>query len=506
MCRKLEVLEDPHSGMDRLILTVPPRHTKSETATKTFPAWCIGRDPWRPVIVTAYALSLARDFSARNQAILQSPFFAKTFPGVRLNPRRNALENWCIISKDKAGNEVVHTDPAFIAAGVGGPITGKGGWLLVIDDPFKNIKEAESDVIRDGVFKWYQTTFRTRLAPGGKILVIMTRWHEDDLVGRLLEAAKSDPQADQYEIYNLPAEALEDEKFRKKGEALHPSRYPIEELHRIRATLGERYYQALYQGNPVPPEGAMCKRTWFQRRVQPFQLPFRRVGVRFWDWAVTDPDEASIKSGDPDYTVGTKVTVDDTLERYVEDVVRGQWEWPDARKMIMDTARLDGQHIPVVLEQIAKDKAILRDLKRELRAEGFTVTTRQTRVKKGTSAMYFAQLAQSKMVTLVAGDWISPWLAEICAFPYSKHDDQMDSVAGAMNFLQGVKPADIDTWLKKIKKEQEKEPDWMDLDKVEDAHRKGHLKRAKKVEGDEEYSYRQAEDVKAFTTDVRGIV
>ena len=424
MCRKLEEFEDPKSGLNKLIVTMPPRSTKSEICTRRFPAWCIGRQPrGRPIIVGAYGSGLAKQFSRDIQGIVKGDMFRQIFPGIKINPMHKGAESW---SLNDWAQEIL------IATGVGGPVTGKGGGILILDDPIKNAEAAMSMTIREALWSWWLTTFRTRLEPLGKILVIMTRWNEDDIVGRLRSLAKLDPQADQWYLLNLPALAEKDDEYRSIGEALHPSRYSRDDLLTLKATLGARNFGAIFQGRPTPPEGSMFKRAWFKGLLSVSQLPEKRLKVRFWDWATT-PD-------DGDYTVGTLASVDSTLQKYIEDIVRGQWEWSKARRMIVRTAERDGIYIPIAIECVAKDATILQDLLRDLRHAGFTVYTYKPSKSKMIEAMYFEQLAQARMVTLcrspLHNNWNADWLGEIASFPLCDHDDQVDSASGALKFLR----------------------------------------------------------------------
>ena len=190
-----------------------------------------------------------------------------------------------------------------VTAGVGGPITGKGADILIIDDPVKNAEEANSQTYRDKTWEWYQSTAYTRLEPKGAIILIMTRWHEDDLAGRLLKHMQNGT-GEKWEVINLPAIAEENDLLgRKPGEPLWPERYDLKELNRIKDTTGSYWWSALYQQRPQPPEGGLLKRSWI-KYYQPHELPhLEELDIyQAWDLAISTKETA-------DYTVCTTVGV-----------------------------------------------------------------------------------------------------------------------------------------------------------------------------------------------------
>lgn len=190
----------------RLIVMMPPRHGKSETTTVKFPAWYLGRHPDRRVIIASHTASLAARFSmrARNDFVQYAPEVWR----LEVNPDVSAMHRWDVLDRnDKSGKP----PGGMLAAGIGGPITGQGAHLAIIDDPVKDAEAANSKVQRDAVWDWYRYVLRTRLFPGAAIILVLTRWHEDDLAGRLLKQAEDDPQADQWVVLRLPAIAEEDD-------------------------------------------------------------------------------------------------------------------------------------------------------------------------------------------------------------------------------------------------------------------------------------------------------
>jgi hypothetical protein len=243
----------------RIILTVPPRHGKSELTTKKFPSWALGNHPEWPIIVTSYSAELATDFGQATRDIMQSPAYQRIFNS-RLRQDAKAKGKW--LTKEGGG---------YVAAGAGGAITGKGFKIGIIDDPFKNREEADSQTIRDSRWNMYRSTFYTRQEGATAIIVIATRWHTDDLTGRLLKKQKEDEANgityyDKWTVIDFPAIAIEDEQFRKKGEPLWPDKFPLEKLETIRNSVGPYEWSALYQGHPITSENQEFKESWFKKR------------------------------------------------------------------------------------------------------------------------------------------------------------------------------------------------------------------------------------------------
>lgn len=246
---KLEAVE--RGEILRLIITMPPRHGKSELASRRFPAWFMGRDPYRQVIFATYNQTFAEDFGRDVRSVMRSPGFAAAFPS-------------CELKRDSQAADRLQTTEGGLMAFVGaeGSVTGRGADLLLIDDPFKGRTEAESAAERKAVWDFFTSAAYTRLMPGGRIVIILTRWHEDDLVGRIFNQDYVDPEeAAKWEVLSLPA-------INESGEALWPDRYPLETLTSIRRTIGSRDWSALYMQKPTPDDGMYFLRQMFK----PYQL------------------------------------------------------------------------------------------------------------------------------------------------------------------------------------------------------------------------------------------
>ena len=265
LAEKLEAVE--RGDIKRLIVTMPPRHGKSETTSKIFPTWYLGRNPNRRVIHASYSANLSSTFSWAARNFITSKRYRAVFP-ITVRQDVRARDHWDIVGPD--GNEL----GGMISAGVGGSITGHGADLFLIDDPIKDHREAESETHREHVWEWYRTVAQTRLEPNGAVIIIMTRWHRGDLVGKLLEEAKKGGEdAENWEVLNLPAliETEDDEDNdplgRKIGEALWPERYSASVLRKRKRSSGSRNWNSLFQGRPMDPEGQKFKREWFEANM-----------------------------------------------------------------------------------------------------------------------------------------------------------------------------------------------------------------------------------------------
>jgi predicted phage terminase large subunit-like protein len=391
----------------KLMVFEPPRHGKSEMVTIHYPAYRMERNPSLRVIVGSYNETLAAKFSRR----------ARSIAGQRLELNR---ERWAAVDWETARGGGLR------AVGVGGGVTGHGGQLIIIDDPIKNRDEADSPAYRERVWDWYRDDLYTRLEPGGAIILIMTRWHEDDLAGRILGSE----DAQNWEVVRLPALAEEDDPLgREVGAALCPERYDEEALADIRTVLGEHSFAALYQQRPMPLEGGMFKSAWFARRISEMEAgPFDGL-IRYWDRAASE--------GRGDYTAGVLMGRQGD-EYVVVDVVRGQWETYERERVIHETAQRDRERwgaVRIWLEQEPGSSGA-DSVRATIRAlTGFPVYAETVTGKKPARADPFAGQAAGGNVRLVRAAWNDAYIEELCLFPHGKHDDQVDATSGAFNKL-----------------------------------------------------------------------
>lgn len=410
ICDKLEAVE--RGEIDRLMIFMPPRHGKSELASKRFPAWLLGRNPHRQIIAASYNSDLASDFGRTVRNAVAEPEYAEVFPGVTLAPDSHAATR---LNTNSGG--------AYVAAGVGTAITGRGADVCLVDDPFKDREEADSERRRELVWDWYRSTLFTRLMPGGAICLIQTRWHEDDLAGRLLERQGRKDEGGEWEVLELPA-------IDRNGEALWPAWYPVDVLERIRDTIGQREWSALYQQRPQPDEGTFFQRSWFKNWET---LPDLRL-YGSSDYAVTD--------GGGDYTVHTVWGVDAAGALYRVDGWRGQ-----ATSDVWIEKKLDliAKHKPLAWfgEGGVIQKAIEPALKRRMleRKTFCRLEWLSSIHDKATRARSFQALAASGRVYFEK----DADLSEFLSFPAGKHDDEVDTASLIGRAIDQAHPAIMPT-------------------------------------------------------------
>lgn len=445
ICRRLEAFSEAVARKEspRLMLFVPPRHGKSTLCSVNFPAWHLGKHPNHEFIGCSYASSLAMRFSRKVRQLLRDPGYKAIFPDTELNPEYQGAEEW---ETTKGG--------AYLAAGVNGGITGKGAHILLIDDPVKNREDAESQNSRDSVYDWYTSTAYTRLAPGGGVLIILTRWHDDDLAGRLLSMAEESEE--NWEVVKYPAIAEEDEQFRAKGEALHPARYPLPSLEQIRRTLGPRDWTALYQQNPVSDEGEYFKRDQIQYYNRE-QLDMDSLNYYCaWDLAVGQKERN-------DFSVGLVVGVDSNDDIYIVDVKRGRFDGYNLVEEILDLYELWRPAI-VGIERGQIELAIgpfleKRVSERKLYEAYFEPLKTGRRDKEMRARAIQGRLQQGKVFFPRDTAFTDTLVGELLRFPNGVNDDQVDALAWV-----GVMLSELDQYrTPKVKPT----PSWRDrLDKM----------------------------------------
>jgi predicted phage terminase large subunit-like protein len=404
-----EKLEQVEQGLiDRLIICLPPRHGKTEEASLKFPPFFIGRNPEKQIICCSYSDDMATDFGRQVRNTIASEEFANIFPHVSLAADSKSANRW---NTNKKGS--------YVAAGVGGGITGKGAHILLIDDPIKDREEADSEVTREKVWNWYTGVAYTRLMPGGAVILIQTRWHDDDLAGRLIDQMEKG-EGDQWEVINLPAIAMENDPLqRQPGEALWPEWYDLEALNRIKNVLPSRDWNSLYQQNPIPDEGDYFKREWFQwysRQDLPKEL--KMYGAS--DYAVTEAGG--------DYTEHGVFGVDEKDDLYIVDWWYGQ---TSPEKWISELMRLTKRYSPLAWAeesgQIQKSVGPFIDKRQREEANYFYRKQYASSKDKPTRAQSFrGRAAQGKVFLPKNTDWADRLLHQLIRFPAGKHDDAVD--------------------------------------------------------------------------------
>lgn len=425
----------------RVLIEAPPRHGKSMIGSEEFPAWHFGRAPWHQFIGISYSAPLAYRFSRKAQDIVMSDDYGLLFPDARLRDDMTSVEEWGLT---KGG--------IYVAAGVGGPISGKGAHILNIDDVIKNREEADSALVRKTIWDWYTSTAYTRLMPGAGVLAINTRWNYEDFMGtliQLMEAAEKVAQEtgewpddhDRWKVVRFPAIATEDEQYRAKGEALHPARYSLKALLRIKNTIGERDFNALYQQSPTPDEGDY----------------FTKETLRYYDGEPRLKDFTFFAAGDlaiskkeyADWSVFIVAGVNANDDIYIFDVVRGKWKSDELIDRIFEVQR---KWNPVVfgLEEGQIQKAIGPFLEKRIIEERLFKLNIEPlppgkRDKELRARPIQGRMRQGKVYIARNAHWTQDFVTELLRFPNSTKDDQVDALAWIgqmMNTVQYVPPPD----------------------------------------------------------------
>lgn len=435
ICDKLDrFLFDVQEGRSpRLMITMPPRHGKSELASRMFPAYALGRNPDLSIIATSYSADLASRMNRDVQRIIESEEYRAIFPGTTLYGKNIRTVASGAYMRNSDIFEVVGRKGVYRSAGVGGGITGMGGDIILIDDPFKDRASADSPTIRNNIWDWYTSTLYTRLAPGGGIIIINTRWHMDDLSGRLL-AAEAAGDGDKWQVINFPAIAEQDEPHRKQGEALHPERYSLEQLQKIRAAVGERDWAALYQQHPVPDGGAIFRTEWF-RYYTPRDLPQTfDAQVISWDMTFKDGDST-------DYVVG-QVWGRKGGNFYLLDQVRRRMGFTDTMTAFIGLSK----KWPKVLRKLVEDKANGPAVIDALKDHVSGIVPVEPDGSKTARAHAVTTLFEAGNVYFPSPEiapWVKQFAAELAEFPASAHDDQVDAMTQALRDMHQRKPLNI---------------------------------------------------------------
>lgn len=400
-------------GIGRVLISMPPRHGKSTTVSRLYPAWHIGRNPDHRVMLVSYGDSLTRKHSRVVRNYLTDGKYAEIFNGVHL-----ARD-----SKDAMAWDVADFEGGMDALGIDGAATGKGAHVLIVDDALKNRAEAESEVMREKVWDAFTDDLYTRLEPGGAVVGVGTRWHQDDWIGRCIAR-----QPDKWYVLKLPA-------INEQGEALWPARYPIAVLRDIQETLAPYSWSAEYQQNPVPAEGGVFKRAWFEPLLN--QTPEIVRSVRAWDLAMSEKTSA-------DYTVGVKIGEATDGHYYLLDVARKQLEWGDVTPFIAETILNDGADVVQGIEEKGFMSRAITELNQDPRLRGYAIFGYPVDKDKLTRALPFAAKCAAGLVHTVNAHWSQAYVEEMCSFPNGMHDDCVDAssmawvMIGESNYMGGL--------------------------------------------------------------------
>jgi len=398
--------------LKRLIVCLPPRHSKSEFASTFFPAWMMGRRGNLKIIQTTHTAELAVRFGRKVRNIIDSEEYQHVFPDLKLQADNKSAGRW-----------TSNQDGEFFAAGVGGAITGRGADLLIIDDPHSE-QDALSPKALESAYEWYTSGPRQRLQPGGSIVVVMTRWSVKDLTGKLL-AKQTGESADQWDVVEFPA-ILNDKP-------MWPEFWNLPELLSVKASISEQKWQAQYQQNPVGDEGAIIKREWWnvweKEKIPPLQHIIQSYDTAYskretadfsaiTTWGIFYPEEG----GPPNIIL--------------VDMKKGRWDFPELKQVALEQQQYwDPETI------LIEAKASGMPLTQELRMMGIPVIT-YTPSKgndKHVRVNSVAPLFEAGQVWAPDHRFAEEVIEECAAFPYGDHDDLVDSTTQALlRFRQGA--------------------------------------------------------------------
>ncbi len=393
---------------DRLMVLMPPGSAKSTYVSILFPAWWFVQHPRSSIIAASHTAALAQHFGRQIRALVAEH---SDLLGYRLAVDNRAAARW---QTSRQGE--------YFATGVRGSITGRRADLAIIDDPIKSQAESLSPLQRESLWNWYRFDLTTRLKPKGRIILVMTRWHDEDLAGRLIAQDRAE-----WQVLRLPALAEADDPLgRTVGEALWPEWEDAAALLRKRATIGERAWWSLFQQSPRPLQGSLFKVP----RIEILDdLPENANGrvVRAWDFAATPQNG----SNDPDWTVGLKLLRDPSGRWIILDLVRLRGSPRQVEQAIVETAQKDGPSVTVCLPEDPGQAGKIQVAYFTRMLAGYPVTSSRESGSKLVRAMPLASQVEAGNVMILRAAWNHALLEELRDFPYGRKDDQVDAFARA---------------------------------------------------------------------------
>ena len=416
-----ELLNTPDG---RLIISMPPQEGKSRRVARDFPVDTLMRRPNTRIVTASYGQSLAN----RNGRAIRNIISTHPELGLRIAADNGAVSDWTLMSQSGAP-----LDGGVLSVGIGAGLTGRPADLLIIDDPIKDRKEADSEVYRDSVWDWWTDAASTRLAPGAPVVLILTRWHQDDLAGRLTSAE----DGHLWKVLNIPAEAFQEDDplGRAPGVFMESARRrTTEQWEAIKIRVGSRTWASLYQGTPSAVEGDTFKRTWWKQYDEPL-------------W-VTRPDGAHIVTGDfdmllqswdltfsdskkSDYVVG-QVWLKRAGTFYLLDQVRGRWAFPEQVRQFEALSAKWPQAILKLVENKANGPALISSLSK--RVPGIVgEEPRGSKEVRAAAVTPFVEAGNAYLPSPALAPWVGAFVEELAAFPNGVNDDQVDCVTQALN-------------------------------------------------------------------------
>lgn len=404
----------------RVIINTPPRMGKTRMIAIEMPTFLYGMDPSKKVVLASYGQDLSLTSSKEARARMETDEYQALFK-TRLLGGDGAANAWGVSGGGR-----------YKAVGVGSALTGHGADLLLIDDVVKDFADAHSPTILEKTWNWFWSVAYTRLSPDANVVILMTRWSCDDLVGRLTDKQRMKAMADagvtegEWEVINLPALAhMNDPIGREVGESLFPERFTTEKLLSIKAVQGSYIWSALYDGNPVRAGGNYIPVQNFIV-VEKDEVPTDLRWVRFWDTATTTKETS-------DFTASPAVAMGSDGFLYIKDMQNFQAEWPAVRQRIVQTAH--AERYPTGMEAVGGFKSAYQNL---LEVFPSHVSCRDYNVEKDklTRALPWIAMVEAGKVKLVRGDWITDFIIQAEQFPNGLHDDMVDGVSGGYQMTQ----------------------------------------------------------------------
>lgn len=420
----------------RLMVFMPPRYGKSELVSRRLPAFIFGQNPNASIIATSYSADLASRMNRDVQRIIDSPEYASLFPLTTISGENAKVDATGTYLRNNDIFEIVGHRGTYRAAGVGGGITGMGGEYILIDDPIKNQEEADSEIYRERLWEWYSSTLYTRLEKDACILLTMTRWHEDDLAGRLLKLSADDPNSDQWTIVNFPAIKEAESSFdpRLIGNPLWPAKFPLDQIQRTKASVGSRVWNSLYQQRPTAAEGNIIRRQWLKFYERPPETSNFDEIIQSWDLTFSGKSTS-------DYVVG-QVWGRLGSDKYLLDQVRERMGISQTISQIIEVSSKWRRSNLKLVENKANGPAIEDLLKHKVSG----IVLWEPKGDKTSRLNAIAPQFEAGNIYLPATSrqpWILDFVDEITAFPTGVNDDQVDACTMALLRLEESNSASV---------------------------------------------------------------
>jgi predicted phage terminase large subunit-like protein len=396
------------------VITIPFRHGKSEIVSRKLPAHFLGLFPDCKVILSGHTEGLTEDFSKTSRDLINEPIFKELFPNVIIAPNDSSGSHWKINGR---GGECY-------SSGLMGSMTGQGGHLLILDDYCRNREDAESETIRNKAWDAFTNNFMTRRAPISIVIILATRWHIDDIIGRIIKNMKDDPLFPRFKFINIPA-------FNKDYPTgtLFPERFSKNWYNQQRATLGDYGTASLLQNDPVQRGGNMLCTDCIQRHEALSEYPKNLRWFRVWDLAHTAKERTK---QDPDYTSGTLLAfneIDGMTHLWIKDVQRMRKAAPERDRTILTVTNFDGAYVQVGIEDSIDSKDAFSALSRILSGKRMVLSAKGVRDKVIRATPLEPIFKAGNVHVPASAPWLQDWLLEISAFPSGAHDDQVDNLS-----------------------------------------------------------------------------